>query len=91
MSDRAARHLKTYLVSAERTEGCTRRVRITAEHGGRLRLRNPFAAGKPRWNRRGVIRAGDNYECELCAGETLEGKLPGKGGGIQKGKPWKIE
>lgn len=64
-----------WLVSARRVAGCTRWLRIAAEYGGRLRLRNPFAACQPQWNRQGVVRVSDNYECDLGPGETLEGGL----------------
>ena len=69
-----------WLVSAERADGRTLRVRIRAEHGGHLRLRNPFGRRKPRWNCQDVAKVGDNYECDLAAGEFLEG-------GIVAGKP----
>jgi alpha-L-fucosidase 2 len=64
-----------FLVSAQRKVGNTVSVQITAEQGGLLRLRDPFNRAKVRWNRRDIKRVGNNYQCRLPKGKTLEGRV----------------
>jgi alpha-L-fucosidase 2 len=63
-----------FIVSARREGGSTSWVRIEATCGGPLRLRDPFAGKPVTWNRPGVQRAGNDYQCTLGPGEVLEGR-----------------
>lgn len=64
-----------FRVSAKREGGRTRFVRIQADAGGLLRLRDPFDGEKATWNRHDITRVGRDYECSLVSGESLEGRL----------------
>ncbi len=64
-----------FRVSAWRKGGQTHFVRITADAGGVLRLRDPFEDKQVQWNRTDIHRVGRDYECGLSAGEVLEGWL----------------
>ncbi|MBN1588990.1 MAG: glycoside hydrolase N-terminal domain-containing protein [Pirellulales bacterium] len=63
-----------FAVSAERRAGKTTLVRIRAEHGGQVRLRDPFGGKPVAWNDPDVKRRGDDYLCKLPKGKTLEGR-----------------
>ncbi len=64
-----------FAVSARRKNGQTTHVRVRADHGGLLRLRDPLP-GKPiKWNRADVKKVGADYQCTLRPGEVLEGSL----------------
>ena len=62
-------------VWARRESGSTTWVRVRSEHGGLLRLRDPFAGKQVSWNRADVKKTGKNYQCTLRPGEVLEGRL----------------
>lgn len=62
-------------VSAERVGGATVRVRIVAEQGGRVRLRDPFAGREASWNRGDVARDGRDWLVELAPGAELSGSV----------------
>jgi len=62
-----------FLVSARRVAGETTWVRIVAETDCSLKLRDPFAGRRVKWNRRNARKTGQDYVCELGAGNTLEG------------------
>jgi alpha-L-fucosidase 2 len=62
-----------FQISAERKNGKNIRVRIVAEKGGLLRLRDPFANEKVQWSRKGIKKQGHDYVCTLKSGELLEG------------------
>ena len=64
-----------FRVSAKRRDGRTHSVRIQADAGGLLRLRDPFDGADVTWNRDDVKRVGQDYECRLAPGEMLEGRL----------------
>ena len=64
-----------FRVSASRKAGKTRSVRIQADAGGLLRLRDPFGGKDVSWNRKDVTRIGKDLECRLAPGEVLEGRL----------------
>lgn len=61
-----------FLVSARRSRGHTEWVRIVAEKGGLLVLRDLFAGVKIKWNRNDVKKKGQDYICRLGPGEILE-------------------
>jgi alpha-L-fucosidase 2 len=63
-----------FIVTARREKGQTASVKIVAEKGGLLRLRDPFAGKEPKWSRAGVKKVGANYECTLEPGAVLEGR-----------------
>ncbi|MBN2023039.1 MAG: glycoside hydrolase N-terminal domain-containing protein [Pirellulales bacterium] len=63
-----------FAVSARRRNGSTVLVRIRAEQGGALRLRDPFDGRPVAWNRPDVRRAHGDFTCALGKGETLEGR-----------------
>lgn len=65
-----------WVVSARRENNATTWFKITARHGGVLRLRDNFAGRTPRWSRSGVIKIGDDFEIRMRAGESLEAELP---------------
>jgi alpha-L-fucosidase 2 len=65
-----------FRVSARRENGRTVWVRVRAEKGGDLRLRDPFPGTKIKWNRPGVKKVKDDYQCYLKPGEVLEGSDP---------------
>ena len=60
-----------FRVSATRSEGLTRQVRVVSSVSGVLRLRDPFDAAPVTWNRRDVRRVGSNYVVRLSKGDTL--------------------
>jgi alpha-L-fucosidase 2 len=60
------------LVTARRRAGRVTFLSIVAQRGGELRLRDPFADAKPRWNRRDVRKVGNEYRCTLKPGESLQ-------------------
>lgn len=63
-----------FLVSAERREGDVRKVRVTSEKGGRLRLEIPFAESAFRVSGLGSDRVrveGRVLEADMRPGETL--------------------
>ena len=64
-----------FIVSAVRKDGKTRSVRIQAEKGGLLRLRDPFDGRKATWNIKNTRRVGGDIECRLRPAEVLEGRL----------------
>ena len=64
-----------FRVSAQRKDGTIRSVRIQADKGGLLRLRDPFDGGDVSWSRPAVKRVGKDIECRLAPGEVLEGRL----------------
>jgi len=64
-----------FAVSARRAGGATTWVRVRADRGGPLRLRDPFAGKPVKWNRADVQREGDEYRCKLAAGDVLEGRV----------------
>ena len=64
-----------FKVSAKRRNGRCVSVRIEAEHNGILQLRDPFNCSLPHWNRKGITRDGNNYQCRLKSGQTLEGHI----------------
>ena len=64
-----------FRVSAKRKDGRTHMVRIQADAGGLLRLRDPFDGENVTWNRDDVKLVGQDYECHLASGEVLEGRL----------------
>jgi alpha-L-fucosidase 2 len=64
-----------FRVSAKRKDGKTHSVRIQADAGGLLRLRDPFDGKKVTWNRNDVKLVGQDYECRLASDEVLEGRL----------------
>ncbi len=64
-----------FRVSAERRGGRTHWVRIQADAGGLLRLRDLFDGNNVTWNRSDVNLVGQNYECRLASGEVLEGRV----------------
>jgi len=60
-----------FSVSAERKDGRTRRVSVTAAVAGTLRLQDPFD-GEPFESSRPVTRRDGEFRVELAAGESLE-------------------
>ena len=58
-------------VSAQRKNGRTLSVRITAGPGGELRLRDPFAGATAKWSRPALRKDGDVYIFRLSQGESL--------------------
>jgi alpha-L-fucosidase 2 len=63
-------------VSATRENNATTWFRITAARDGLVRIRDNFGGRVPEWNRKGVTKAGDNFEVTLKHGESVEGTLP---------------
>lgn len=68
-----------FRVSARRANRRTTWLRITAETGGRLTLRDPFAGARPRWNKKNIRRQGDLWITTLKPNEILEAELPAVG------------
>lgn len=66
-----------FLVSGTRQGGRTRWVRVVAERGGMLRLRDPFGGNAAQWNRPDLVREGEELTCTLAADEMLEGRIGG--------------
>jgi alpha-L-fucosidase 2 len=65
-----------FLVSAQRENGCTVRVRIETERDNLLKLKNPFGRCPVRWSGKEPEKLGnDCYRCRLNAGEYLEGEV----------------
>jgi alpha-L-fucosidase 2 len=64
-----------WTVSARRENNATTWFKITATHGGRLRVRDNFGGREPNWNCGGVKKLGDNYEITLKARQSLEAEL----------------
>lgn len=62
-----------FRVSATRTGGKTISVRIRADSGGVLRLRDPFQGREATWSRE-VKQVGPNVEVTLARGEELVGE-----------------
>ncbi len=62
-----------FRVSAERRNGRTERVSITAGHEGALRLRDPFRGERVVWNRGDVKKMGADYETMMTKGAMLIG------------------
>ena len=60
-----------FIVSARRTAGTTKMVRIVATTDQPLRLKNPFGEA-PFHANRPIERTGDELRCDLRKGETLE-------------------
>lgn len=63
-------------VSAERKAGRAVRISITSEHGGDLRLRDPFGGREALWSRGGVHADSGDYLVTLAPGEVLEATAP---------------
>ncbi len=63
-------------VSAVRRGGRTVSVTVAAEHGGKLRLRDPFGGREAKWSREGMAVIGTNHEVTMKPGETIEGSVP---------------
>ena len=64
-----------FIVSAERRQGKTVSIEITAMVDRVLRLHNPFGESKDTWNRDDLITEGDEIIIQLKAGAALEGTL----------------
>jgi alpha-L-fucosidase 2 len=65
-----------FKVSATRRGGRTVFVRVVAEHGGLLRLRDPFAGGPAHWNRADLRRDSGDLLIQMAAGDVLDGSCP---------------
>jgi alpha-L-fucosidase 2 len=63
-------------VSAKRENNATTWFRLVAGKDGVVRIRDNFDGRAPKWNRRSVKKAGENFEIVLKRGETLEATLP---------------
>jgi alpha-L-fucosidase 2 len=77
-NDVSFEHLRAegaFIVSAKRENGRTIWVRIVAERGGIIRLRDPFGKVKIKWNRADIKRKGDEYTCIMAKNECLEGRI----------------
>jgi alpha-L-fucosidase 2 len=61
-----------YRVSARRENGATTWFRVTASHGGVLRVRDNFGGRAPLWNRAGVRKVGADFEAQMKAGDVVE-------------------
>ena len=64
-----------FIVSARREKNKAVSIRIVAEKGGALKLRNPFPGGEVLWSRPDVKKNGADIECALQPGDVLEGRL----------------
>ena len=64
-----------FRVSARRKGGKTCSVRIQADKGGLLHLRDPFDGKDVNWSRKDVKRVGKDIECRMAPGEVLQGRL----------------
>ena len=62
-------------VSARRENNATTWFRIVAGRDGVLHIRDNFGGREPQWSRKGVKKAGDNFEVLLKAGQVLEATL----------------
>ena len=65
-----------FRVSAKRKNNSTSWIRIIAESGGLLRLRDNFNGVKPRFNRKDVKKSGRDFLVYMKKGEVLEATLP---------------
>ncbi len=66
-------------VSAKRVNNATTWFQIVAGQNGTIRIRDNFAGERARWNRKGVHKAGNNFEVTLHKGEILEVWFPKPG------------
>ena len=63
-------------ISAKRQNNATTWLRVVAGRDGLLRIRDNFSGRVPKWDRRGVKKAGDNFEIVIKKGESIEATLP---------------
>jgi alpha-L-fucosidase 2 len=66
-------------VSARRENNGTTWFRVEAGSTGRLKIRDNFGGREPKWSRRGVKKAGHNFEVHLKKGQAIEARLPKPG------------
>lgn len=64
-----------HLVSAWRKNNKTMSFRITAGRTGKLSIKDNFNGAIPKWNLKGVTKAGDIYEVNLNKGQILKASL----------------
>jgi alpha-L-fucosidase 2 len=65
-----------YRVSARRENGATVWLRVAATRDGVVKIRDAFGGRQPVWNRPGVEKIGQEWQCQLRTGEFLEARLP---------------
>lgn len=63
-------------VSAMRENNATVWLRVVAGSSGVVKIRDNFGGRTPVWSRSDVTRAGNNFEVQLAAGESVEATLP---------------
>lgn len=64
-----------FCVSAARENGATSRLKVTATRDGLVKIRDNFGGKQPVWSRPDVERVGQEWQCQLRTGETLEARL----------------
>jgi alpha-L-fucosidase 2 len=65
-----------YRVCARRENDATVWLKVTAGRDGVVRIRDPFSGRQPAWNRPEVKKTGQDWQCQLGAGDILEARLP---------------
>jgi len=60
-----------FMVSAIRKNNKTASFSITAAKSGKLRIKDNFDGRVPKWNLKGITKAGDVYELNLNKGQKL--------------------
>jgi alpha-L-fucosidase 2 len=60
-----------FIVSAVRKNNKTTSFSITAAKSGKLRIKDNFDGRAPKWNLKGITKAGDVYELNLNKGQKL--------------------
>ena len=61
-----------YRVSARRENGATCWLKVTAGRDGLVKIRDNFGPKRPVWDHPEVQKAGQDWQCRLKAGETVE-------------------
>lgn len=65
-----------YRVSARRENGVTVWLKVTASCKNPVKIRDNFGGRQPVWNRPGMQKTGQDWQCRLGAGEVLEARFP---------------
>jgi len=69
-----------YRVSARRENGATVWLKIVASRDGVVAIRDNFGGRTPAWSRPEIKKIGQDWQCPLKAGETVEARMPSESG-----------